>query len=593
MTGAARGAAALAPAQTTETHVHTVARVAAATQFVRRRFARNPRVGLVLGTGLGGLAGAIHVESTVDYADIPHFPLSTVESHTGRLLCGTLAGQTIVAMQGRFHRYEGYSLQQVTFPIRVLRALGADILIVSNACGGMRADWGVGDLMVISDHINLLGDNPLIGVNDNTFGPRFPDMSAPYDAELRRLAHQVAGELGFPLREGVYVAVPGPNLETRAEYRFLRGIGADVVGMSTVPEVIVAVHGGLRVLGVSVVTDECLPDTLQLRRSSGSSPWRRRRSLALRHWSPESSAGCRDQRRAIRDHGGIAWRRSQYQLLPPELRSLEADVLAKWEIEHLFARTLQAAAGRPKYIFYEGPPTANGKPGIHHVFARTIKDLFCRHRAMRGFLVPRKAGWDTHGLAVEIEVEKKLEITAKAQIESLGVAHFNAECRASVWAYRSDWERLSQRIGYWLDYTDPYVTYAPEYVESVWWALATLWQRGLLYHGHKILPYCPRCETALSSHEVAQGYSDVQDPSIYIALPMSDPGRRILVWTTTPWTLVSNVGLAVHPEPRVRRAASSHGRRSADAHHGRGPRAGGPGRRRGQRLGRRGSPPRV
>jgi purine-nucleoside phosphorylase len=263
MTGAAPGAAALAPAQTTETYVHTVARVAAATQFVRRRFARTPRVGLVLGTGLGGLARAIQVESTVDYADIPHFPLSTVESHTGRLLCGTLAGQTVVAMQGRFHRYEGYSLQQVTFPIRVLRALGAEVLVVSNACGGMRADWGLGDLMLIADHINLLGDNPLIGVNDNALGPRFPDMSAPYDAELRRLAHQVAGELGFALREGVYVAVPGPNLETRAEYRFLRGIGADVVGMSTVPEVIVAVHGGLRVLGLSVVTDLCLPDTLQ------------------------------------------------------------------------------------------------------------------------------------------------------------------------------------------------------------------------------------------------------------------------------------------------------------------------------------------
>jgi purine-nucleoside phosphorylase len=205
----------------------------------------------------------MQVEATVDYADIPFFPLSTVESHTGRLLCGTLAGRTVVAMQGRFHRYEGYSLQQVTFPIRVLRALGAEILIVSNACGGMRADWAPGDLMLIADHINLLGDNPLIGINDAALGPRFPDMSDPYDGELRRLAHQVAVDRGFPLREGVYVAVPGPNLETRAEYRFLRGIGADVVGMSTVPEVIVAVHGGMRVLGVSVLTDQCLPDTLQ------------------------------------------------------------------------------------------------------------------------------------------------------------------------------------------------------------------------------------------------------------------------------------------------------------------------------------------
>jgi isoleucyl-tRNA synthetase len=238
----------------------------------------------------------------------------------------------------------------------------------------------------------------------------------------------------------------------------------------------------------------------------------------------------------------------RYRLLPQELRSVEDEVLAKWEEEHLFARTLEVAAGRPKYVFFEGPPTANGRPGIHHVFARTVKDLFCRHRAMRGFYVVRKAGWDTHGLAVEIEVEKKLQITAKAQIEALGVAEFNAQCRSSVWEYRSEWERLSQRIGYWLDYTDPYVTYAPDYVESVWWALATLWKRGLLYPGHKILPYCPRCETPLSSHEVAQGYRDVQDPSIYVALPMKDASRRILVWTTTPWTLVSNVALAVNPE---------------------------------------------
>ncbi len=263
MTGAAPRGAVRAPAQQSDSYAHTAGRVADSTTFVRHRFARQPRVGLVLGTGLGGLADAIEVESAVDYADIPHFPLSTVESHTGRLLCGELAGQTVVAMQGRFHRYEGYSLQQVTFPIRVLRALGIEILIVSNACGGMRADWSPGDLMLIADHINLLGDNPLIGVNDDALGPRFPDMSAPYDADLRRAAHRVAADRGFPLREGVYAAVAGPSLETRAEYRFLRGIGADVVGMSTVPEVIVAVHAGLRVLGVSVVTDQCLPDTLQ------------------------------------------------------------------------------------------------------------------------------------------------------------------------------------------------------------------------------------------------------------------------------------------------------------------------------------------
>jgi purine-nucleoside phosphorylase len=243
--------------------LHTTARIARAADAVRARFSRRPRIALILGTGLGGLADAMNVEQVVDYADIPDFPLSTVESHAGRLLCGTLSGQTVVAMQGRFHRYEGYTLQQVTFPVRVLRALGAEILIVSNACGGMRADWEAGDLMLIADHINLLGDNPLIGPNDDTLGPRFPDMSAPYDPALRAAAWRVAQAQGVVLREGVYVAVTGPNLETRAEYRWLHGMGADVVGMSTVPEVIVAVHGGMRVLGISVITDLCIPETLE------------------------------------------------------------------------------------------------------------------------------------------------------------------------------------------------------------------------------------------------------------------------------------------------------------------------------------------
>jgi purine-nucleoside phosphorylase len=242
--------------------LHTTERISAAASVVRSRFGRTPTAALVLGTGLGALAREIDVEVSIDYADIPHFPLSTVESHAGRLLCGRLGGQTIVAMQGRFHRYEGYSLQQVTFPIRVLRALGAETLIVSNACGGMRADWAAGDLMLISDHINLIGDNPLIGPNDASLGPRFPDMSAPYDGSLRTIAQAVAAQRGLTLREGVYVAVTGPNLETRAEYRMLQRIGADVVGMSTVPEVIVAVHGGMRVLGISIVTDICLPDSL-------------------------------------------------------------------------------------------------------------------------------------------------------------------------------------------------------------------------------------------------------------------------------------------------------------------------------------------
>jgi purine-nucleoside phosphorylase len=242
---------------------HSVERIEQAADAVRARFDRRPDVAIVLGTGLGGLAARIAVDVSIDYGDIPGFPLSTVESHAGRLLCGTLAGQTVVAMQGRFHRYEGYSLAQVTFPVRVLRALGAETLVVSNACGGMHPLWAAGDLMLIADHINLLGDSPLIGPNDDRLGPRFPDMSEPYDRRLRAIARSVATEQRITLREGVYVAVPGPNLETRAEYRYLRGIGADVVGMSTVPEVIVAIHGGMRVLGVSIITDQCLPDALE------------------------------------------------------------------------------------------------------------------------------------------------------------------------------------------------------------------------------------------------------------------------------------------------------------------------------------------
>lgn len=230
---------------------------------IRSRFDAQPDVAIILGTGLGALASEIDAASVIDYRDIPGFPLSTVESHHGRLLCGALGGKTVVAMQGRFHRYEGYTLQQVTFPVRVMRALGVKTLVVSNACGGMHREWAAGDLMLISDHINLLGDNPLIGPNDDRLGPRFPDMSEPYDEGLRGIARTVAAELGIPLREGVYVSVAGPNLETRAEYRFLRAIGADVVGMSTVPEVIVAVHAGLRVLGLSIITDMCLPESLE------------------------------------------------------------------------------------------------------------------------------------------------------------------------------------------------------------------------------------------------------------------------------------------------------------------------------------------
>jgi purine-nucleoside phosphorylase len=242
---------------------HTLEAIERAAAAVREHFSTPPDVGIILGTGMGALGARITLAIAIPYTGIPGFPLSTVETHAGRLLCGVLGGRTVIAMQGRFHRYEGYSLQQVTFPVRVLRALGARTLIVSNACGGMNPGWSAGDLMLIADHINLLGDNPLIGPNDDRLGPRFPDMSEPYAESLRALARDEARRQGITLREGVYVAVPGPNLETRAEYRFLRGIGADVVGMSTVPEVIVAIHAGMRVLGVSVITDMCLPDTLE------------------------------------------------------------------------------------------------------------------------------------------------------------------------------------------------------------------------------------------------------------------------------------------------------------------------------------------
>ena len=225
--------------------------------------AQPPRVGIVLGTGLGGLAAAIDIEVSVPYRDLPHFPVSTVESHRGKLLLGTLEGVPVVAMQGRFHRYEGYSLRQIAFPVRVMKLLGAETLIISAACGGMNPLWGPGDLVLLDDHINFMGDSPLTGPNLDELGPRFPDMSAPYDPGLRAAAASVAMAEKIPLRRGVYVAVVGPQLETRAEYRMLRGMGADMVGMSTVPEVIAARHMGMRVLAVAVITDQCLPDALE------------------------------------------------------------------------------------------------------------------------------------------------------------------------------------------------------------------------------------------------------------------------------------------------------------------------------------------
>jgi purine-nucleoside phosphorylase len=239
------------------------AQIAQAIDVIHAHWGGQPHAGIILGTGLGSLAGQIQTEATLDYSAIPHFPRSTTVGHAGQLVCGTLHGLPVVAMEGRFHAYEGYSQRQITFPIRVMRALGAELLVVSNACGGMNPHYAQSDIVVIDDHINLMNDNPLIGVNDDNLGPRFPDMSRPYDPVLIRRALEVARRENFVAHRGVYAGVTGPNLETRAEYRFLRAIGADVVGMSTVPEVIVAVHAGMRVLGLSIVTDVCFPDSLK------------------------------------------------------------------------------------------------------------------------------------------------------------------------------------------------------------------------------------------------------------------------------------------------------------------------------------------
>ncbi len=237
-----------------------------ALKYIRKHTSVKPEIGIILGTGLGGLVKEIEAESILDYEEIPHFPVSTVESHHGKLILGRLAGKEIVAMQGRFHYYEGYTMQQVTFPVRVMSrrlGLGVKTLLISNAAGGMNRKFRRGDLMVITDHINLQGDNPLIGPNDAELGPRFPDMSEPYSKKLIALVDRIGKDLKIKLQHGVFVAVQGPNLETRAEYRFLRTIGADAVGMSTVPENIVANHMGMQVVGISIITDECFPDTLE------------------------------------------------------------------------------------------------------------------------------------------------------------------------------------------------------------------------------------------------------------------------------------------------------------------------------------------
>src|SRR5687767_11379196 len=246
---------------------------------------------------------------------------------------------------------------------------------------------------------------------------------------------------------------------------------------------------------------------------------------------------------------------------------LEERILERWHERDVFARQVSQRAGAALWSFYEGPPTANGRPGSHHVLSRVFKDIYPRYHAMDGRRVPRKGGWDCHGLPVELEIEKELGITSKAEIEAYGIAEFNAKCRESVFRYVEDWKRLSERIGFWIDMDDPYVTMTNDYIESVWWALRRIWDDDRLYEGHKVVPYCPRCGTALSSHEAALGYHDVEDPSVYVRLPIREPapsdqipesplepGDQLLVWTTTPWTLISNAAIAAGEEIEYVRA---------------------------------------
>jgi len=265
---------------------------------------------------------------------------------------------------------------------------------------------------------------------------------------------------------------------------------------------------------------------------------------------------CSVKRVSFAGDAGITLRRRQestemFKELTDRLSypAIEKEILAYWKEDGIFSRSISDRAGKPGFTFYEGPPTANGKPGIHHLMARTLKDLVCRYKTMRGYQVHRKAGWDTHGLPVEIEVEKQLGFKHKDDIIRYGVAEFNKRCQESVWKYKADWELMTEQMGYWVDLSDPYITLTNDYIESVWWALKRFFDAGLIYRGYKIQPYCPRCETPLSSHEVSLGYEDVQDPSVYIRMRVKGSSDTyFLVWTTTPWTLIANVALAVAPD---------------------------------------------
>jgi isoleucyl-tRNA synthetase len=291
---------------------------------------------------------------------------------------------------------------------------------------------------------------------------------------------------------------------------------------------------------------------------------------------------------------------SPYTPLSPrvELPAVDHEVLAFWREHDIFARSVDQTAGGPEWVFFEGPPTANGKPGTHHVEARVFKDIFPRFKTMKGFHVPRRAGWDCHGLPVEIAVERELGLSGKQDIEKIGIEEFNARCRESVQRYVGEFEAMTERVGYWVDMSNPYWTMSPEYVDSVWWALKQINDKGLLVQDHRVAPYCPRCGTGLSDHEVAQGYESIVDPSVYVRLPIIGPldgltGVELLVWTTTPWTLVSNTAVAVHPDVTyvVARAAGHVRCRRAAAGHSSRRRGGSSGVPTGEQSGRRALPP--